>query len=253
MTFLRADGVSLEYPLFVGSSAGAQSHGADSASDRMVFHANGRPKSVRALTNIDLNFEAGDRVGLLGKNGSGKTTLLHVLAGLLPPDHGAVAYAGRLTSLININLGMQMQATGHRNITLRGLASGMSRDEIERLRPAIAEFSELGQFLDLPVETYSAGMRMRLVFAIATAQNPEILLLDEWLSTGDEGFRAKAAERMKSFADRAAIMVLASHSVPLMLSTCNKAVWLDHGAIRMQGEVGTVIEAYRADAMSSSS
>lgn len=247
MARLHAQNVSLRYPLHLRSAAGATAKGADAAS-RVERDDKGRPKAVRALTDINLSFEAGDRVAIVGRNGSGKTSLLHVLAGLLPPDSGTIEVEGLMTSLININLGIQAQASGHRNITLRGLASGLDRQTIEALRGEIAEFSELGSFLDLPVETYSAGMRMRLSFAVATALNPEILILDEWLSTGDASFRKKAAKRMQSFADQAAIMVLASHSRPMIEQTCNKGLWLDEGRVRMMGDVEDVLAAYQADA-----
>lgn len=243
MAHLQLDGVSLRYPLLQRSAAGA-SGGGTAGAERIETGAGGIPKAVRALTDISLTLSAGDRLGIVGRNGSGKTTLLHVLAGLLPPDEGTVSIEGRLTSLININLGVQMQASGHRNITLRGLAAGIPRDQIEEARQEIAHFSELGSFLDLPVETYSAGMRMRLIFAIATAFKPGILVLDEWISTGDAGFRAKAASRMEGFAQDAAIMVLASHSDHLIERTCNKCLWLEEGRVRMQGKTSDVIGAY---------
>jgi ABC-type polysaccharide/polyol phosphate transport system ATPase subunit len=167
-----------------------------------------------------------------------------VLAGLLPPDRGQVRIEGQVTSLININLGIQAQATGHQNITLRGLAAGFPKKAIAEKRAEIAEFSELREFLDLPVDTYSAGMRMRLSFAIATTFTPEILILDEWLSTGDASFRQKASERMQSFSQAASIIVLATHSLPLIEQVCNRAIWLDGGGIRMDGEVGEVLPAY---------
>lgn len=242
MAVLSASNVSLRYPLHTRTAAGATGGGSETV--RVERDQAGRPIAVNALRGINFHAASGDRVAIIGKNGSGKTSLLHVMAGLLPPDDGVVDIRGRVTSLININLGMQMQATGHRNITLRGLASGLSKRAIEELRPAIAEFSELGAFLDLPVETYSAGMRMRLSFAVATALDPEILVLDEWLSTGDAAFRAKATARMNAFADQAAIMVLASHSEGLVKSTCNRAIWLVDGSIEMEGDVDQVWNAY---------
>lgn len=242
MAFLSASAVSLRYPLYSRTSAGASRVGAETV--RVERNAKGQPIAVNALRNISLRATSGDRVAIIGRNGSGKTSLLHVVAGLLPPDSGVIETQGWVTSLININLGMQMQATGHRNITLRGLASGLKKSEIEALRPAIAEFSELGDFLDLPVETYSSGMRMRLSFAVATVLEPEILVLDEWLSTGDAAFRTKAAERMKAFADQASIMFLASHNERLVKSTCNRAIWLVDGSVEMDGGADEVWGAY---------
>ncbi|KAA5804106.1 ABC transporter ATP-binding protein [Alkalicaulis satelles] len=213
----------------------------------MLRGPDGRVIGVRALQGISFTAEAGDRLALLGENGSGKTTLLQVLAGIYAPDDGVVEIDGRTTALVNINLGMNAEATGHRNITLRGLASGRTRDEIEDKRAEIAAFSELGDFLDLPVETYSAGMRMRLSFAIATAFEPDVLILDEWLSAGDAAFRKKATERMRRFVDKAGILVLASHSPSLLSDTCKRALWLDQGRVRAEGPVGDILKEYNAE------
>lgn len=204
----------------------------------------GRPVGVRALAGIGFDLRAGDRLGLVGRNGSGKTTLLHVLAGIYPPDEGRVLIEGRVTSLLNINVGVQMSATGHRNVTLRGLASGRTRAEIEAKRAEIADFAGLGPFMDLPMSSYSAGMRMRLTFAIATAFTPDVLLLDEWIGAGDKGFQSNAADRMNAFADAAGIMVLASHSPTLVERTCTRVLWLDRGRVRMDGAPDTVLPAF---------
>ncbi|MCQ8185149.1 ABC transporter ATP-binding protein [Parvularcula maris] len=244
MVRLDLTNIHLNYPLLARSASGMKAEG-DVESSRIVYDKNGRPRAVRALSGIDLSVGTGERVALVGHNGSGKTTLLHVLAGLLPPDTGTVSIEGQVTSLININLGIQAQATGHANITLRGLAAGFSRKQIAEKRDAIANFSELGPFLDLPVETYSAGMRMRLSFAIATTFTPEILILDEWLSTGDASFRQKAADRMRTFSQAASIIVLASHSLPLIEQVCSRVVWLDSGRVRMDGDVAAVLDAYQ--------
>ena len=163
----------------------------------------------------------------------------------MPPDAGRVVVEGVSTSLININLGMQQEATGHKNITLRGLAAGRTKEEIEAKRAEIADFSELGEFLDMPIMTYSAGMRMRLNFAIATAFDPEILILDEWLSAGDAAFKAKASSRMKAFVGKAGILVLASHSINLLKENCNRAILLDEGRIVAQGDVDDILQRYQ--------
>lgn len=244
MARLQCRGVTLDYPLLTRTAGGSQDRGEVTGS-AIRRDTRGRPVGVRALNGIDLEVNEGDRLAVIGRNGSGKTTLLRVVSGLLPPDEGVVEIEGRLTSLININLGIQAQASGHQNITLRGLAAGMSRPEIEARRPEIAAFSELGEFLDLPVESYSSGMRMRLSFAIATAFEPQILVLDEWISTGDRSFRAKAAARMVDFVDRAPILVLASHSIPLIEKVCTRAIWLADGRLRMDGDVNAVLEAYK--------
>ncbi|MCC5996503.1 MAG: ABC transporter ATP-binding protein [Oceanicaulis sp.] len=210
----------------------------------MLRDKKGRVIGVRALQGVSFEAEAGERLALVGENGSGKTTLLQVLAGIYTPDEGVVEIEGRTTALVNINLGMNAEASGHRNITLRGLATGRTREEIEERRAEIAAFSELGDFLDLPVETYSAGMRMRLSFAIATAFEPDVLILDEWLSAGDTAFRKKATGRMRRFVDQAGILVLASHSPTLLTDTCKRALWLDAGRVRAEGPVSDILKAY---------
>lgn len=242
MTSLVAEDVSLAFPLY----SKAQQHAAAGRKhdDRIIISPAGRILAVKALRNISFEMKSGDRLALIGRNGSGKTSLLQVLAGIISPDSGRVVMTGKPTSLININLGMRQEATGHYNITLRGLAVGRSRQEIEERRAEIAEFSELGEFLDMPVETYSVGMRMRLNFAIATAFDPEILLLDEWLSAGDTAFRERATLRMQAFAAKAGIMVLASHSRKLLLDNCNLAIWLEDGKIRESGPVEALLNAY---------
>jgi len=202
---------------------------------------------VQALTGVSFEAAKGDRIALIGRNGSGKSTLLQVLAGILPPDSGRVELSGVPTSLININLGMELEANGHRNIILRGLAAGKSKREILERQREIESFSGLGPFLDMPVGTLSAGMRMRLNFAIATAFDPEILLLDEWLSAGDVEFQEKAAERMANCVAEAGIVVLATHGRKLLERTCNRCIWVDYGRVRLSGEVKDVIDAYELE------
>ena len=250
MVALELDAVALTYPV-TGGAGGEISDAALAARNRFVRDRRGRPTGFRALDGVTLQLGRGDRLAVLGRNGAGKTSLLRVMAGIVSPTGGAVRRAGRTTNLINIGLGMVDDATGHRNITLRGLALGRSRAEVEARRDAIAAFSELGEFLDVPVRTYSAGMRMRLNFAIATAFDPEILILDEWVSAGDAAFRQKAAERMRGFADRAGILVLASHNLALLRDVCDKAVLLDGGRVAEAGPVGPILDAYAAGATSS--
>lgn len=213
---------------------------------RLIWDRYKRLRAVQALKDISFEAKTGDRLAIVGRNGSGKTTLLQILAGIFSPNEGRLISRGRITSLINIGVGIQPEASGHRNITLRGLAAGYSRKQIEEKRDEIADFSELGEFLSMPLVSYSAGMRMRLTFAIATAFNPEILILDEWLSAGDVSFKKKATERMQKFVAKAGILILASHSRQLILDNCEKAMWLDGGLIRAIGPVKDVLQAYEA-------
>ncbi|WP_425410216.1 ABC transporter ATP-binding protein [Hyphococcus sp.] len=211
---------------------------------RLLMDRRNSVVGVKALQGVSFELNSADRLAVIGHNGSGKTTLLQVLAGIFPPDGGSVTVQGRTTSLINLNFGMAPDTSGHKNILLRGLAAGHSREVIESKREEIAAFSELGEFLDLPVETYSAGMRMRLSFAIATAFEPEILILDEWLSAGDASFRNKASVRMQEFVGKAGILILASHSRKLIEENCNRALWLEKGKVRAFGDVEPLLSEY---------
>lgn len=201
---------------------------------------------VNALSGIDLELRAGDRLGLIGHNGAGKSTLLRVMAGIYPPTQGVVEVRGRAVPLLDINLGMDDQSTGRQNIRLRGLLLGMSDAEICAKTEDIADFTELGDYLDLPLRTYSSGMRLRLAFAIATAVEAEILLLDEVIGVGDASFQEKAARRLEQLHDRAEIVVLAIHNPAVIRQSCNKALWLERGAMRSFGDVETVLDAYAA-------
>ena len=186
---------------------------------------------VHALRGINLEIAAGDRVGLVGHNGSGKTSLLRMMAGIYEPTHGQIRVAGKLSSFINLGLGMDLEATGRENILLCGLMFGLGFDEVLRLTPSIGEFSGLGDFLDMPVRTYSSGMQMRLVFSIVTSVHAEVLLMDEWLSVGDAEFVVQAERRLREMVDKASILVIASHSQSVIDSLCNVVVMLEHGEI----------------------
>jgi len=199
---------------------------------------------VRSLDGVSLELQPGDRLGLIGHNGAGKSTLLRVLAGIYPPTAGTVEVEGRAVPLLDINLGMDDQSTGRQNIRLRGLLLGMSDAEIRAKTQDIADFTELGDYLDLPLRTYSSGMRLRLAFAIATAVDAEILLLDEVIGVGDASFQDKAARRLEQLHARAEIVVLAIHNPDVIRKTCNKALWLERGKLRSFGDAQTVLDAY---------
>ena len=186
---------------------------------------------VRALSNLNLDIRAGERVGLWGHNGAGKTTLLRVLAGAYAPTHGTARIEGSVTSLIDLALGMETDATGYENIALRLMMMGRDPSMAQTLVPDVEEFSGLGEFLDLPIRTYSSGMLMRLAFAISTTVEPEILLMDEWLSAGDEGFVAKAEDRLEHLLHKSQILVIASHSREMLERQCNRVLTLDHGCV----------------------
>ena len=201
---------------------------------------------VRAINNVDLRLDKGDRIGLIGRNGAGKSTLLRVMAGIYSPTHGSVVSAGKVVPLLDISLGMDENSTGMQNIRLRGLLLGMSDAEIRAKQQSIAEFSELGDYLDLPLRTYSTGMRVRLAFAVSTAVDAEILLLDEVMGVGDASFMHKAKDRLADLHSRAEIVVLAMHSNSEIRNVCNKALWMEGGRVRAFGPVEEVVSQYEA-------
>ncbi len=170
--------------------------------------------------------------------------MLRVLSGIYTPTHGSSVINGHCVSLININLGIDPDATGRENIRLRSAMMGMLPEEIAEKFDQIAEFSGLGEFLDVPFRTYSSGMQLRLAFATSTAVRPEILIMDEWLSTGDENFKERANERMRELVDSTKILVLASHSKDLMKKNCNRIIWLEHGRVKMDGPPDEVLATY---------
>lgn len=199
---------------------------------------------VHALQGLNFEFMEGERVGLLGHNGAGKSTLLRVLSGVYAPTHGNVIVQGQVASLIDVSLGIDHEATGRENIFLRGALLGLTKEEVNAKLEEIIDFSELGNYIDMPVRTYSSGMHLRLAFAVSTVIRPEILLMDEWLSVGDEGFKHKAEARMEALVESTKILVIASHSRDLIQRTCNRVLWLEHGNIKMDGKPEQVCKAY---------
>ena len=200
--------------------------------------------TVNALDDFSLEIQSGERVGVIGHNGAGKSTLLKVLAGIYPPTSGTLEVQGQISSLFDIALGFEQEATGWENICYRGYLQGETPRTIKDKMQPIAEFSELGQFLDTPVRYYSAGMRLRLAFSIATAIEPEVLLVDEVLSVGDMAFTEKASQRMREMMDKAQLIVMVSHDLESVKRLCDRAVWMDHGRVRQVGRPPEVVEAY---------
>jgi ABC-type polysaccharide/polyol phosphate transport system ATPase subunit len=225
--------------VFLARATGGLIHHVAAGRDRVV---------VKALNGVSLRLEQGDRLGLVGHNGAGKSTLLKVIAGVYEPVTGRVLANGKITSCLDLLPGLDPEDTGYENIITSGLLLGMDRDEIESKIPDIEEFTELGEYLALPVRTYSAGMIVRLGFSLATAVDPGVLLMDEGISTGDARFAERASRRLRSFIDRSSILVLASHSDELIRSWCNKAALLAAGRVVQLGEVEEVLSAYHAQA-----
>jgi ABC-type polysaccharide/polyol phosphate transport system ATPase subunit len=199
---------------------------------------------VQALEHIDLAVREGERLGIIGHNGAGKSTLLKLLAGVYPPTTGCRRVRGQISSLFDIALGFEHEASGWENIKYRGYLQGETPKSIQSKIQAIAEFSELGDFLDMPVRYYSAGMMVRLAFSIATAIEPEILLVDEVLAAGDMAFQTKARERMRALMSSARAVVLVSHDLASIGMICDRVLWLDHGRMCQIGPTREVIDAY---------
>lgn len=245
---IRLDNVSVEFPLYTrraAKSAVGETPAKRVTGGHLTFGAGGKT-SVRALDGVSFQLKQGDRLALLGHNGAGKTTLLRTIAGLYPPSQGRVLTTGRIAPLLNLSFGIDAEATGYDNIWIRGLYLGLSRREIREKIEEIAAYSGLGQFLDLPVRTYSSGMRARLGFAVSTHVNADILLLDEAVATGDAAFRAQAQARIRDVAGQAGILVLASHSNKVLRELCNLGLLLERGRAVAFGPLDEVIERYKA-------
>ncbi|HEX4590562.1 MAG TPA: ABC transporter ATP-binding protein [Gemmataceae bacterium] len=201
---------------------------------------------VHALRDVSLHVAEGERLGIIGHNGAGKSTLLKLLAGIYTPSRGSRAVRGRISSLFDITLGFEHDASGWENIYYRGYLQGETPRSINAKVKAIAEFTELGEFLDMPVRYYSAGMMIRLAFAIATASEPEILIVDEVLSVGDLSFQQKASRRIRELMAQARLMVIVSHDLNSLQNLCTRIAWLDHGTLRQIGPPAETVAAYQA-------
>jgi ABC-2 type transport system ATP-binding protein/lipopolysaccharide transport system ATP-binding protein len=239
--------VSVNFPIYDSSTRSLKKRlmvtkvGGDLDSGR----GSSRVSVVHALTDVDLILRHGDRIGLVGHNGAGKTTLLRVLAGIYEPCAGQVTVSGSVVPLFDITLGMDPESTGYENIVLRGLFLGLTRQQIDDRMDDIAEFTELGDFLSVPIRTYSTGMQMRLAFAVATSIDPDILLMDEGIGAGDAAFLEKASQRLLAFTNKAAITVLASHSEKLVMKMCDTVILMDHGRVKQVGPTEQVLSVYQ--------
>lgn len=243
MSHLTAFNISVDFPLYHSDNRSLKKTILGRASGRFAKDHKNRPV-VQALQNISFTLRSGDRLGLVGSNGSGKTTLLRALSGIYQPTNGSLSMEGRLVSLLDPGQGMNLELTGRENIRLRGYFLGLPRAEIDHLEADVEDFSDLAQFLDLPVRNYSSGMVVRLAFAMATAFPPELLLMDEWILAGDAAFMEKAKVRVESMVRHADILILASHSATTLAEWCNRLIWLEAGQIKADGKPLDVLERY---------
>jgi ABC-type polysaccharide/polyol phosphate transport system ATPase subunit len=243
---LSLENVSVSFPIYHGGSRSLKKSLLFRGSGGQLASDASHRISVEALRNVSLQFGAGDRVALIGTNGAGKTTLLRVMAGIYEPVAGIVRSRGRISPMFDIALGIDGDISGYDNIRLRGLILGLTAQQIEERMADIVEFTELGDYLDIPVRTYSSGMMTRLTFAVATCFAPEVLLMDEWIVAGDAGFLTRAQQRIEAFVEKAGILVLASHSSDICRQWCNKAVWMERGEVKLQGEINSVLDSYNS-------
>lgn len=204
-----------------------------------------RLREVHALKGVSFTAHEGEAIGVIGSNGSGKSTMLRAIAGLTPPTQGSV-YAETEPTLLGVNAALINDLSGERNIVLGGLALGMTPDEVRAKYDSIAEFAAIGESLELPMRTYSSGMQARLRFAIAASVNHRVLLIDEALAVGDATFQRRSEERIRQLRGEAGTVFLVSHSLKSVTTTCERALWIDQGILRMDGPAGEVVEAYQA-------
>ena len=244
MASIELANVSVIFPIYNSASRSLKNMFLPPGLGGAIDPGNGNISTVEALNNVSIKINHGDRVGIVGPNGAGKTTMLQLIAGLYEPCLGDVKVDGHVAPLFDISLGMDPESTGYDNIFLRGLYLGLSKNDIYQKLNDIADFTKLGSFLNFPIRTYSAGMRMRLAFAISTSIKPDILLLDEGIGAGDAEFMNQAEARMRDFTNQAGIIVLASHSNSLIKKMCNTAVYMKRGRIVSSGSVDDILQQY---------
>lgn len=244
MSYIKIQNVSLDYPLVGLGSRSLKNRILGAATGGLISPGDNVP-IVKALRDITFTLKEGDRLGLIGHNGAGKSTLLKLMAGIYQPTCGSLSTEGKVVSTLNLSLGMEAEATGIENIIIRGLLLGMKRAEIEKKVEEIASFTELGEYLDMPVRIYSSGMATRLAFATVTAMESEILLMDEVIGTGDAAFMEKAEQRLSEFINRSKIIVLASHSEDMIQKFCTHTLLLEQGKMIAIGKNNEIFDLYR--------
>lgn len=236
----------VDFPIFDAKSRSLKKAVMSSAGGRIGKNS-ANTVVVEALRDINLHLREGDRVGLVGHNGAGKSTLLRLLSGIYEPTRGSADVRGRVAPVFDLGVGMDPEISGYENIIIRGLFLGQTRQQMQEKMEEIAEFSELGEYLDMPLRTYSSGMRIRLALGVVTSIDPEILLLDEGLGAVDAAFMRKARNRLKDMVRRSGLLVFASHSNEFLAQLCDKAIWIDHGEVALAGSVEEVVRAYEGN------
>jgi ABC-2 type transport system ATP-binding protein len=240
---IEVAGACVDFPVFDAKTRSAKKRVLGKVGGR--FAAGAEATVIEALRDITLSLGDGDRVGLVGHNGAGKSTLLRLLSGIHEPTRGRTRVTGRIAPVFDLGVGLDPEASGHENILIQGLFLGMTRKQMAKRVDDIAEFTELGDYLALPLRTYSGGMRVRLALGVVTTLEPEILILDEGLGAVDAAFMAKARGRLVDLARRSGVLVFANHSDELLRQLCTTAIWLDGGRVRLGGPLDDVLAAYK--------
>ena len=244
MAKILFENVDVEFPVYDVKSRSLKNSFLSIATGGTISGEIGESCFVKALTDITFELKDGDRVAIIGNNGAGKSTLLRTLNGIYTPTSGNVCIEGDTGSLIDISLGIDPDATGRENVFIRAGLLGLKRSLIESNLDEIIKFSELGDYIDIPVRTYSSGMHMRLAFAVSTIVQPEILIMDEWLSVGDFKFQKKVEDRLNGLINKTKILIIGTHSKNLIARACNKVIWLEHGMLKDIGAPKSIITRY---------
>lgn len=244
MADIRFRNVDVEFSIFDVKSRSLKNKLINIATGGLLSQDVGLSYTVKALRDVTFDIDDGDRVGIIGHNGAGKSTLLRTVNRIYYPTGGEALVNGETSSLIDISLGIDPDATGLENVFIRGALLGLNKDFIESKIDEVIEFSELGEYINVPVRTYSSGMHMRLAFSVSTLICPEILIMDEWLSVGDQSFQSKAEARLKKMVDNSNILIIASHNEGLLRDVCNKLIWLEHGAVLEFGRADKIIDKF---------
>lgn len=246
MARITLDTVSVEFPIYNVNARSFKKQFLRLATGGTVSKNSNQHIIVKGLDNISLSFEHGDLIGLIGHNGSGKSTLLRLLAGIYEPTQGDMQIAGHVSTILDITSGIEAEFTGYENITIRGTIMGLSKKQIADKKQDIADFTDLGDYLNMPIRTYSSGMQVRLAFAISASIQPDILLIDEIFGAGDSNFMEKARQRMISLLNQSSIVVMATHSDELISEFCNKVLLLEGGKVKFFGSVAEGLSLYHS-------
>ena len=238
MARITAKNLVVDFPIYGSQSRSLKKTFIRAATGGLLARDAGDRVVVRAIDDATFSFTDGDRIGVVGHNGAGKTTLLRVITGAYEPVSGSIEVVGQVASMLGISVGIESEATGYENIFLRAAIMGLPPRKVAPLVAEICEFAELGDYINMPIRTYSSGMSMRLAFAISTCVSADIIIMDEWLSVGDAEFSKKAEARLRKILDRAKILVIASHNETLIRKNCNKIIHLSHGKLERIEELG---------------